>query len=134
MLQSSQLVTVSCVIPTEQHWQDQTIVESAARLDVVGLRCRGVLGSGDVTHFQYDVAEVKLSVRERPEWLESLTSSGQPTVQLCFCDAIDSIQEDHSCYDDVSAFAQGQRSGNRPALPTYITAAVDMVNGALPCC
>ena len=38
--------------------------------------CRGVLGSGDVTHFQYDVAEVKLSVRERPEWLESLTASG----------------------------------------------------------
>ena len=44
--------------------------------------CRGVLGSGDVTHFQYDVAEVKLSVRERPEWLESLTASGQLNAQL----------------------------------------------------
>ena len=40
-----------------------------------------MLGSGDVTHFQYDVAEVKLSVRERPEWLTKLTASGQHTAQ-----------------------------------------------------
>ena len=44
--------------------------------------CRGVLGSGDVTHFRYDVAEVKLSIREPPEWLTSLTESGQSTAHL----------------------------------------------------
>lgn len=46
------------------------------------LICRAELGSGDVTHFQYDVAEVKLSIGERPAWLESLTASGQLTAQL----------------------------------------------------
>ncbi|KAL0024932.1 hypothetical protein WJX77_004294 [Trebouxia sp. C0004] len=36
----------------------------------------GVLGSGDVTHFQYDVAEVKLGIKARPAWIEDLVHSG----------------------------------------------------------
>jgi hypothetical protein len=45
------------------------------------LSCRGVLGSGDVTHFQYDVAEVKLGIKDRPAWIEDLVNSGQSTYQ-----------------------------------------------------
>ena len=40
------------------------------------MTCRGVLGSGDVTHFQYDVAEVKLGIKDRPEWIKALVTSG----------------------------------------------------------
>lgn len=76
----------------QKHWQYHIIVESAVRPDGVRLHCRGLLGSGDVTHFQYDVAEVKLSVRERPEWLESLTASGQLTAELY----ANSVQCDHA--------------------------------------
>lgn len=60
--------------------------------------CRGVLGSGDVTHFRYDVAEVKLSVRDTPEWLTSLTKSGQSTADLCALP--EALRSPHCC--DIS--------------------------------
>ncbi|KAL0043917.1 hypothetical protein WJX82_004729 [Trebouxia sp. C0006] len=55
------------------------IRESSASPKQPGDWCRdlgGVLGSGDVTHFQYDVAEVKLGIKDRPAWIEDLVNSG----------------------------------------------------------
>ena len=49
------------------------------------LLCSGVLGSGDVTHFQYDVAEVKLGTKDRPKWIEDLVTSGQAMHHLHAC-------------------------------------------------
>ena len=46
-------------------------------ITMICLLCRGVLGSGDVTHFQYDVAEVKLGIKDRPAWIEELVNLGQ---------------------------------------------------------
>ena len=60
--------------------------------------CRGMLGSRDVTHFQYDVAEVKLSVRERPEWLTSLENSGQQPAVSCL--ELLTILDDVLCASD----------------------------------
>ena len=51
-------------------------------ITMICLWCRGVLGSGDVTHFQYDVAEVKLGIKDRPAWIEDLVNSGQSTCQF----------------------------------------------------
>ncbi|KAA6419088.1 MAG: vacuolar transporter chaperone 4 [Trebouxia sp. A1-2] len=55
------------------------IRESSASPKQPGDWCRdlgGVLGSGDVTHFQYDVAEVKLGIKDRPAWIKDLVNSG----------------------------------------------------------
>ena len=41
------------------------------------LSCRGALTSGDTTHFQYDVAEIKLGMQKRPQWILDLQASGQ---------------------------------------------------------
>ncbi len=51
-------------------------------ITMICLSCRGVLGSGDVTHFQYDVAEVKLGIKDRPAWIEDLVNSGQSMRHL----------------------------------------------------
>ena len=49
----------------------------SACLTFMWWHCRGALSSGDTTHFQYDVAEIKLGVQDRPQWILDLQASGK---------------------------------------------------------